>query len=114
MEQPNPQDSSISHSSQNPPTTNKENEFNSSVSHSSQNPPTPNKENEFRTSDGWTVKEDDIFEKLWCDFDGVASPAFFQQIAHELPWKSMNAIKIHYECYMRELDLINPFHGDAE
>lgn len=85
---------------------------NSPTNHS-QNSPTPNKEDEIYTNDGWTYKEDNIFEKLWYDFDGVASPAFFQQVAREIPGKSMNAIKIHYKNYMRDLDIINPFHGEV-
>ncbi|KAL8156747.1 hypothetical protein AgCh_001740 [Apium graveolens] len=96
MEQPNPPNSPTNHSSQNPPTPNED--------------PTPNKEDELYTTDGWTSKEDGIFEKLWCHFEGVASPIFFQHVAHEIPWRSMNAIKIHYENYMRDLDLINPFY----
>lgn len=57
------------------------------------------------TEDGWTFEEVMKFEKVWSRFDSP-SPAFFQQVAREMPWKTIKAIRLHYQLMIRDLDII--------
>lgn len=53
----------------------------------------------------WTYDENKMFEDALTEFDHN-SPDFFENIASRLPWKSAFDVKIHYQCLLRDLELI--------
>lgn len=62
--------------------------------------------NEPYTEDGWTFEDVKKFENILNEFDDPPPPEFFQQVAYEMPWKTMESIKFHYELLMRDLSII--------
>lgn len=58
------------------------------------------------TEDGWTFEEVKKFENILNQFDEPPPPEFFQQVAHVMPWKTIESIKFHYELLMRDLSII--------
>lgn len=64
------------------------------------------------TEDGWTFEDVKKFETILDEFDFPPPPEFFQQVAHEMPWKKMESIKFHYELLIRDLSII--FNSDID
>lgn len=63
--------------------------------------------NEPCSEDGWTFQDVKKFESIWSQFDDPAPPEFFQQVAHEMSWKTMESIILHYELLMRDLSILD-------
>lgn len=63
------------------------------------------------SEDYWTLEEVQKFEKILNQFDDP-SPEFFQQVAHEMPWKTMESIKFQASHLMKVLGIIP--NSDAE
>lgn len=66
------------------------------------------------TEDGWTFEEVKKFETILDEFDSTTPPppAFFQQVAREMTWKTMKDIILHYHLLMRDLNIIR--NSDVE
>ena len=71
-----------------------------------------NDENEPCSENGWTFKDVKKFEHIWGEFDFPTPPAFFQKVALEMSWKTMKAIKLHYQLLLRDLRIIK--NSDVE
>ncbi|WOH00975.1 hypothetical protein DCAR_0520353 [Daucus carota subsp. sativus] len=65
-----------------------------------------NVEHEPYTEDGWSFEDVKKFETILYKFDTPPPPAFFEEVAHEMPWKTMKAIKLHYELLLKDLGKI--------
>ncbi|KAA8547612.1 hypothetical protein F0562_004041 [Nyssa sinensis] len=57
----------------------------------------------------WTFEENKLFENALAEFDH-SSPAFFQNVASRVPWKSIDQIKNHYEALVEDIEMIESGH----
>ncbi|WOG89212.1 hypothetical protein DCAR_0208449 [Daucus carota subsp. sativus] len=64
------------------------------------------------TEDGWSFKDVKKFETILNEFDTPPPPAFFEQIAREMPWKTLEAIKLHYQLLLKDMEKIK--NGEFE
>ncbi|XP_074341293.1 transcription factor DIVARICATA-like [Apium graveolens] len=76
-------------------------------------PQQPN-ENDVYTSDGWTFKDNKLYENTMAEFEDYGSAAFFQRVAVVMPWKTMASIQLHHEILMEELNWIKLSNGEFE
>ncbi|KAH6797016.1 Duplicated homeodomain-like superfamily protein [Perilla frutescens var. hirtella] len=53
----------------------------------------------------WTREENKLFENALAEIDPT-SPAFFENIAAKVPWKSIQEIKVHYEALVHDIEMI--------
>lgn len=53
----------------------------------------------------WTSEENKLFENALADIDPT-SPAFFENVASRVPWKSIEEIKIHYQALVDDVEMI--------
>ncbi|KAK6127569.1 hypothetical protein DH2020_038687 [Rehmannia glutinosa] len=54
---------------------------------------------------GWTIEENNMFEKALAEIM-PDSPAFFENIASRIPWKSIEDVQNHYQALLHDLDMI--------
>ncbi|CAA0823292.1 Duplicated homeodomain-like superfamily protein [Striga hermonthica] len=54
---------------------------------------------------GWTYEENKLFEVALAEIE-PGSPAFFENVASKIPWKSIEDIKKHYEALIEDLKMI--------
>lgn len=66
------------------------------------------------TSDGWTFKDNKLYEKIMEEFEDNGSVTFFQRVALLMPWKTMASIKLHHQILMEELSWIKSSGGNFE
>ncbi|XP_074341328.1 transcription factor SRM1-like [Apium graveolens] len=71
-------------------------------------------ENDMYTSDGWTFKDNKLYEDTMEEFEDYGSVAFFQRVALLMPWKTMESIKLHHQILMEELKWIKSSNGEFE
>ncbi|XP_074359833.1 transcription factor SRM1-like [Apium graveolens] len=76
--------------------------------------PQQTNENDVYTSDGWTFKDNKLYEDIMEEFEDYGSVALFQRVAQVMPWKTMASIKLHHQVLMEELDWIKSSNGEFE
>ncbi|KAK6154053.1 hypothetical protein DH2020_013692 [Rehmannia glutinosa] len=54
---------------------------------------------------GWTIEENNMFEKALAEIM-PDSPAFFENVASRIPWKSIEDVQNHYQALLHDLDMI--------
>ncbi|XP_074344541.1 transcription factor DIVARICATA-like [Apium graveolens] len=76
--------------------------------------PQQTNENDVYTSDGWTFKDNKLYEDIMEEFEDYGSVALFERVAQVMPWKTMASIKLHHQVLMEELDWIKSSNGEFE
>ncbi|XP_074344524.1 transcription factor DIVARICATA-like [Apium graveolens] len=76
--------------------------------------PQKTNENDVYTSDGWTFKDNKLYEDIMEEFEDYGSVSSFQRVAQVMPWKTMASIKLHHQVLMEELDWIKSSKGEFE
>ncbi|KAK1355705.1 transcription factor DIVARICATA-like [Heracleum sosnowskyi] len=71
-------------------------------------------ENDVYTIDGWTFKDNKLYEKIMEDFEHDGSVAFFQRVALVMPWKTIASIKLHHQILLEDLNWIKSSTGEFE
>lgn len=54
----------------------------------------------------WTFEENKLFENALAEID-QNSPAFLENVASRIPWKSMDDVKNHYQALIEDVDMID-------
>ncbi|KAI3462281.1 hypothetical protein Pfo_018944 [Paulownia fortunei] len=57
----------------------------------------------------WTFEENKLFENALAEID-PGSPAFFENVASRVPWKSIEEIKTHYQALVEDVEMIESGH----
>ncbi|CAA3004499.1 transcription factor DIVARICATA-like [Olea europaea subsp. europaea] len=53
----------------------------------------------------WTFEENELLENALAEVD-PENPAFFENVASRIPWKSIDEIKIHYQALVEDVEMI--------
>ncbi|XP_022868059.1 transcription factor SRM1-like [Olea europaea var. sylvestris] len=53
----------------------------------------------------WTAEENILFENALAEVD-PSNPAFFENVAYRVPWRSIDEIKSHYQALVEDIELI--------
>lgn len=53
----------------------------------------------------WTAEENKLFENALAEVD-PDNPAFIENVASRIPWKSIDEIKIHYQALVEDVEVI--------
>lgn len=56
-------------------------------------------------SSEWTFEENKLFESALAEIEPT-SPAFLENVASRIPWKSMEDVKNHYQALLDDLEMI--------
>lgn len=71
-------------------------------------------ENDEYTVDGWTFKDNKIYENAMEGFEDTSCMHFFKHVARLMPWKTMESIKKHDQILMEDMKFIKSSNGNFE
>lgn len=66
------------------------------------------------TRDGWSFKENKIYESAMMNFENTNSVAFLEHVALLMPWQTIESIKNHGQILKEDIGLIRSSNGKFE